>query len=121
MMDHINQLEILKNCDIFITHGGMNSVNEALFWGVPMCLHPFQVEQEIVVDRIVELHCGVKIDRFTQENIRFAVQKVLNDSNFRKNCSIISQSFKQSGGYRKATEYILAYACPAHKTPHLTV
>ncbi len=106
---HINQLEVLKHCDAFVTHGGMNSVNEALYFGVPMCLHPFQVEQDMVVDRVVELQCGLRIDQLKQENIRHGVRKLLEDRRFQKNCAVISQSFKDAGGYRKAAEHILEY------------
>ena len=106
---HINQLEVLKYCDVFVTHAGMNSVNEALFWGVPMCLHPFQIEQEIVTDRVLELHCGLRINTFTQAKIYKTVKKVLEDQSYRENCLLISRSFKEAGGYQRAVEYILAY------------
>ena len=106
---HINQLEVLKYCDVFITHGGMNSVNEALYWGVPMYLHPFQVEQDIVVDRVVELQCGLRIKQFKPENVRQGVQKLLEDRRFRDNCAVIAQSFKMAGGYQQAADYILEF------------
>ena len=109
LKSHINQLEVLKYCDVFVTHGGMNSVNEALYWGVPMCLHPFQVEQEIVADRVVELQCGLRIDRFSQMDISKKVKRLIKEKRFRENCSLISQSFKEAGGYRQAAEYILAH------------
>lgn len=31
----VPQIEVLKQADVFVTHGGMNSVSEALVQGVP--------------------------------------------------------------------------------------
>ena len=35
----VPQLEVLQKASLFITHGGMNSVNEALYYGTPMIRH----------------------------------------------------------------------------------
>ena len=37
----VPQLEVLKMADVFVTHGGMNSVSEALVYGTPMVVIPF--------------------------------------------------------------------------------
>lgn len=39
------QIEILKRCHLFITHGGMNSIRESLLEGVPMLLYPLAIDQ----------------------------------------------------------------------------
>ncbi len=106
---HINQLEVLKYADVFITHGGMNSVSEALYRGVPMCVHPFQAEQEQVASRVLELRCGVRIKRFGGEDIRRAVATVLRDRTYKDNCNRVAESLKEAGGFKKAAEYIHNY------------
>jgi MGT family glycosyltransferase len=117
--NHINQIEVLKHCDAFLTHGGMNSVNEGLYWGVPLCLHPFQMEQSEVADRIVAVGCGLRIRKMSAKSMRKAVSSLLSDPKYKRNCQIYSDSFKEAGGYSKAVEYILAYAkthCPPQKS-----
>jgi len=42
---HVPQIEVLERADAFITHGGMNSIHEELYFGVPMVLIPQQLEQ----------------------------------------------------------------------------
>src|SRR5919112_1419278 len=42
---HVPQLEVLEHTDVFVTHGGMNSVMEAVYYGVPMVVVPQQPEQ----------------------------------------------------------------------------
>jgi UDP:flavonoid glycosyltransferase YjiC (YdhE family) len=32
----VPQLEILERCSLFITHCGMNSINESVYYGCPM-------------------------------------------------------------------------------------
>ena len=39
----VPQIEILKRASLFITHAGMNSVNEAIFYGVPVICLPIAV------------------------------------------------------------------------------
>lgn len=41
----VNQKEILKRSSLFITAGGVNSIHEALYYGVPCLLYPQQGEQ----------------------------------------------------------------------------
>ena len=58
----VPQLEVLENTDIFITHGGMNSITESLYYGVPMIVIPFMTDQPLNAKRIEELHLGKKLE-----------------------------------------------------------
>ncbi len=40
IFEEISQLEILKLADVFITHGGLSSVKESIFFSVPMLVYP---------------------------------------------------------------------------------
>ena len=42
---HVPQLEVLEHTGVFVTHGGMNSVMAAIYYGVPMVVVPQQPEQ----------------------------------------------------------------------------
>lgn len=41
-MDFLPQVLVLPYVDIFINHGGLNSIKESLFFNVPMLVYPFQ-------------------------------------------------------------------------------
>jgi UDP:flavonoid glycosyltransferase YjiC (YdhE family) len=94
---------------VFITHGGMNSVNEALYSKVPLCVHPFQSEQEEVAQQIVKMSCGVKIKKLTRKDISSAVKEVLEHKKYKLNCIKISASFRETGGYTDATNAIFSH------------
>ena len=63
MFHFVPQLETLQHTDVFITHGGMNSVNESLFYGVPMIVVPQALDQSLVAKRVCELGVGLTIEK----------------------------------------------------------
>lgn len=58
----VPQLEVLQHANLFITHGGMNSINEAMYYGVPMVVIPLDADQYINANRTVELGLASRID-----------------------------------------------------------
>ena len=59
----IPQLRVLRHADVFLTHGGMNSVQEATVSGVPMLLAPRVREQRLTARRVVSLSLGARMSR----------------------------------------------------------
>lgn len=43
----VNQLDVLRNVDTFINHGGLNSIYESIWYGVPQVCIPLQEEQRL--------------------------------------------------------------------------
>jgi len=48
---YVDQLDVLRRTDAFITHHGLNSTHEAIFHGVPMISHPFFWDQPALAAR----------------------------------------------------------------------
>ena len=46
--NNVPQLDILRNTDVFITHGGLNSIKEAIHAEVPMLVYPVHLEYDPV-------------------------------------------------------------------------
>ncbi len=83
----VPQIEVLSHTDVFLTHCGMNSVNEALTLGVPMVAMPFLNDQITNAKRIVELGLGKKVRSFPSrgKELYEAVCSVYKDNMIKQN------------------------------------
>lgn len=97
----VEQIAILQKTDVFITHSGMNSVNESLYYGVPMVLFPQHSEQRMVAKRVVHLGAGIMLKEDKSESIKKAVFQVINDNEYKENATKLSKSFYNAGGSKK--------------------
>ncbi len=105
--DYVPQLKLLKQTDLFITHGGMNSSSEGLYNGVPLIVVPQFGDQPIVAMRVAQLGAGVALMANRQaSDIQVAVNKVLSDKSYKENAQKIGESLKSGGGYKKAAKLI---------------
>lgn len=104
----VDQIKVLKRADAFLTHCGMNSVSESLYYGVPMLLFPQHSEQALVAKRTAELGAGLMLKRNKPNDIKNSIEQILNDHKYKENADKISKSFKAAGGAKKAADMILA-------------
>lgn len=102
----VDQISVLQLTDVFITHCGMNSVSEALYFGIPLVLFPQTTEQHGVANRVKELNAGIFLENTNAENIKNAINIVLNNKNIKENALKISDSFKKCGGAKEAAKFI---------------
>ena len=105
------QLKILENSELFITHGGMNSIMESAYYGVPMIVVPQRMEQRICALRLQELGAGIFIDKkkFTKERLDKAINKIKTDPSFARQIKRLQNSIIKAGGYKKAVDEILLH------------
>ena len=105
---HTDQIAVLSKADAFITHCGMNSVSEGLYFGVPLVMLPQTTEQNGVAERVLQLGAGIKLHSTDSISIRDAVNTVLSDSSYRSNADIIAESFRSCTGAKGAADKILS-------------
>ncbi len=103
----VDQIAVLQKTDVFLTHCGMNSVNEALYHEVPLVLFPQTAEQGGVARRVSDLEAGIYLKKNRPEEIKQALETILTDSKYKDNAAAISKSFKNSGGANAAADAIL--------------
>lgn len=109
---YVPQLEMLQRTSVFLTHGGMNSTMESLYYGVPMVVIPQMLEQEVTAQRIVEFGLGVHLDEedLTVEQLRAAVTHVQRDPTMVQRVHAMQQTVRTSGGYVRAADAIVDFA-----------
>jgi MGT family glycosyltransferase len=92
----VPQIEVLEHTDVFLTHCGMNSVNEALYAGVPMVAMPFLNDQPANAKRVVELGLGKRVRSFPSRGKELfqAVCDVYRDEEIKENVQKMQESLR---------------------------
>ena len=104
---YVDQIAVLEVTDVFITHCGMNSVSEALYFEIPLVLFPQTTEQKGVANRVKELGAGKFLEKANNsENIKNTIFEVLKDESIIENAKKISGSFKSCETTKEAVKFI---------------
>ncbi|MCX4096839.1 glycosyltransferase [Nocardia sp. alder85J] len=85
-MARVPQSLVLPRVDLFLTHGGLNSIRDVLTCGVPQVLLPFFADHPGNARRCEELGTGVRIDpaTVTAADVLSACERVLTDPSYRQ-------------------------------------
>jgi MGT family glycosyltransferase len=107
------QLEVLQRTDIFVTPAGLNSVHEALWYGVPMVTVPQHFEQLHNAESVARGGAGILLDAeahggvVAAGDIRKAVEMIAADlPGYRVRAKALGQSLRDGGGYSGAADRI---------------
>ncbi len=108
---YVPQLQALQEADLFITHAGMGSINEAVSYGVPMVLVPNTIEQSINASRMEQLQCGVYLEqsKVSPESLRMAASRVAGSPTIQSGLARMKDSFQRAGGAIEAADAMDRY------------
>lgn len=104
----VDQIAVLQKADVFISHCGMNSVNESLYFAVPLIMLPQTSEQGGVAERVSQLGAGMKLEKLDEVSILNAVNKIFSDNSYKKNAASIADGFKCCLGAKGAADKIMS-------------
>lgn len=102
----VDQMAVLSIADAFITHCGMNSASEGLYFKVPLVLFPQTPEQGAVAKRTEELGAGIRLKSIAEEDILDALKQILTDPDYKNNAIKVSDSFHACGGASEVKAFL---------------
>jgi UDP:flavonoid glycosyltransferase YjiC (YdhE family) len=92
------QLEILRHADLFITHGGLNSIKESVFAEVPLLVYPVHPEYDPNGNAVRVVYHGLglrgKASTDTQDEIKVKIKELMRNSCYKKNIQALKRKDK---------------------------
>ena len=107
------QLQLLEKVDAFVTHGGANSVMEAMYAGTPLLVVPLSGDQPWQAHFVQQQLVGIRLDRnrFDRKRCADALVRLLREgSEFRTNARQLRQNYREQNGAKVAANLILSRA-----------
>jgi MGT family glycosyltransferase len=104
--DHVPQLALLPHLSAVVSHGGHNTVCEALAHGLPLVVAPIRDDQPVIARQVAATGAGIAV-RFTRlraDELRAAITAVLTDPAYRTAARTVQASFAAAGGAAAAAD-----------------
>ncbi len=109
----VSQLAVLQHSAIgvAILHGGMNGVHEAIYYGVPVIVIPFGMDQPLVAARVQYQKLGLQLHSsdVTADRVSSSVREI-ESGTYRARVEKQSKIFRFAGGARRAADILEHYA-----------
>jgi MGT family glycosyltransferase len=109
--NYVPQIDVLKQADVFLTHGGMNSVMESCYFGVPMIVLALQPETKITATQINTKGIGISIHptELKGEKLRNIADTILGETSYRDKIHNLQDELRSLGGAIRACDVIEEY------------
>jgi UDP:flavonoid glycosyltransferase YjiC (YdhE family) len=93
-------LDLLPHLDAVVSHGGANTVNEALVHGVPLLVAPIKGDQALMASAVARAGAGlrVSIDHSRPEALRAALLDLLDDPRYAEAARATGKRLLAGGG-----------------------
>ncbi len=99
----VSQIEILKKASLAITHGGLGSIKECLFYGVPMIVIPMGRDQTDNARRVVKQNLGytLEITTITPEVLASQIEDITNNPGLSQSVQAMKNIFHSAETQQK--------------------
>lgn len=89
----VDQIAMVSRADVFVTHGGMNSIHDAIRFKVPMIVYPIEMnyDQPGNSSRVVYYKLGLRGD-LDSETVEGLKRKIVEVEGFRQNFDALNTS-----------------------------
>ncbi|WP_119299746.1 glycosyltransferase [Dongia deserti] len=113
------QPSVIPQVDLFIHHGGNNSLNEALTFGKPSLVMPYCWDGHDNAQRVEELKLGARLPRYDwrPQEMLATVRRLLSDTAMKRQLKELSASLAAQNQRRRAAELIVRAAHEGSRRP----
>ncbi|KAJ8981274.1 hypothetical protein NQ317_004010 [Molorchus minor] len=117
------QQDVLRHpkVKLFITQGGLQSLQEAVYNAIPVIGIPFFGDQITNINKMLKMGYGIKIDKdnVTRESLKSAILEVINNSKYQEKAKQMSEILKDEEvpGLQRLiwwTEYVIRHKGADH-------
>jgi MGT family glycosyltransferase len=109
VVNYAPQTELLSRAALTITHSGMNTTQQSLYFGVPMIAIPLAHDQPAIAARLGRTGAGIVIPprQLSHSRLREAVELVLlRNSSYRQQARHLQEAIRQAGGLNRAADIV---------------
>ncbi|WP_322753023.1 glycosyltransferase [Frankia sp. Cas3] len=109
LLPYVPQVELMPRLSVVVSHGGNNTVCEALAHGVPLVVAPVRDDQPIIGEQVVRAGAGLRVrfGRVSAPALRESITSVLDDPSFRTAAGRLREDFTAAGGVTAAADHLL--------------
>ena len=108
VLPRVDVLALMPHLAAVVSHGGANTVGEALSHGIPLVVAPITLDQPRTAEQVVRAGAGIRVDfnDATPAVLREAMTAVLDDERYRAAAERIRDSFTAAGGAAAAAGHL---------------
>jgi MGT family glycosyltransferase len=108
LAERVPQLALLSHLSAVVSHGGHNTVCEALAHGLPLVVAPIRDDQPIIAQQVTDAGAGVRVrfGRVRTAELGDAIRTVLDDPSYAAAARRVRDSFAAAGGATTAADHL---------------
>lgn len=105
--DFLPYCTVMRHAALVITHGGSNTVLDALSCGVPLLIRPVGFDQPGNLARVRHHGLGEKLASLSRSNaIAEQIARLVNDRATKSRCQVVSDALNTAGGAPRAAAIV---------------
>lgn len=99
VMDFADQAAVMRSADVVITHGGLNTVMDAIASATPLLVIPLAFDQPGVAARVAWHEIGKRVSRFASSaTLAKNLHELLVNDRYRQRLAAMQAPLQQAGG-----------------------
>ncbi|QNQ19983.1 glycosyltransferase family 1 protein [Kosakonia sp. SMBL-WEM22] len=105
--DFADQTAVMRDADVVVTHGGMNTVMDAINSTTPILVIPLAFDQPGVAARVEYQQIGRRVSRFASSaRVEKNLRALLADNRYAARLAAMQQPLQEAGGAPRAAQIV---------------